>query len=77
MMAWLLGRRPANPARALGLIGGAKRHAEAEARHEALRLLVLARARQLRAEKNLPPDPRLQPRHEKEAQPWHARTTTR
>lgn len=54
--------RRTNPARELALLGGAKRHAEAEARHEAQRMLVLARARQIRIEQNLPPDPRLEPK---------------
>lgn len=53
---------PSNPARELALIGGAMRHAEAEARRADAHEFMLARARQLRRETNLPPDPRLAPR---------------
>lgn len=54
--------RSHNPARELALIGGAKRHADAEARRQFAHELMLARARQLRRETNLPPDPRLEPK---------------
>lgn len=63
-MNWPFIRRR-NPARELALIGAAKRHAEAEARRQSEHEFMLATARRMRREKNLPPDRRLAPRNER------------